>query len=130
MIVWAQVNENGCVEMAGISRNPPEGHIPMPPGATPEMAPWIMHTPEGWQERPLLEEFQMVGSTALLLNIPDQTWAEVRDAETGVFLGHVTEDHNSLTITFPDPGSYRIEVFPPEPWVKPEIYVTTIEVPA
>lgn len=125
MIMWAITKENGCIELAGISKSPPTGHKVLP--VEPEFSDYLMWVDDGWVERPAFPDPVITNGRLLVENCPEGTTAFVYDAETYVHFGVATVENGSLDLELPDPGGYRIEIFPPEPWIKPEIFTVTTE---
>ena len=125
-VVWALLKENGCVEMAGVSRTPPDGHVPLPAGTTPEIAPYIMYVDGDWQFRPSLPDPVMTATTFSVPECPDGVLCEVRDAETLAHLGSAQSSDGALTVELPDPGQYLLTFSVPDPWHTPDPLILTI----
>lgn len=127
MIAFALLKPNGCIDLAGISRQPPPGYVALPPGLTPEFTPYLMYVDGQWQERPVLPEWQKNGHTVTLPVAPDETSVEVFDHETDALLGRATAESGSLTLDLPDSGTYRLETQVPDPWAPCEPQLIEIE---
>ena len=117
MIFYALIRDNGCVDQAGISRNPPDGHVPLPPGALPEAAPRLMFVDGEWQMRPWLPPVDVGPIGFALSPAPDGLVCWVQDYETGALLGQAAAADGDLAVSLPDPGEYLITFDVPEPWV-------------
>ena len=129
MIAYALLKPNGCIDLAGISRQPPPGYVVLPPGLTPEFAPLLMHQEGQWLPRPELPPVALTGAGFAIVDCPEGVTAEVFDAETGVLLGRAISEGGSLSVETPDPGGYRVELIAPEPFVAPEPFTYSVEEP-
>lgn len=126
MICYAMLKPNGCIDYAGISRRPPPGYVVLPPGLTPEYQLWLMHVEGEWVERPAIPDWTRTPSGITIEDCPDGVILDVRDAETGAFLGSVESAGGRLDLDLPDPGAYRIGVSVPEPWAQPDPFTVDI----
>lgn len=128
MICWVLLTPAGCVARAGIGRQPPAGHVPLPPGVGPAAADRIMYVDGAWQARPDLPPVQVTPTGRLIQDCPDGVQARIYDAETLACIGEVAAEAGALAIDLP-PGSYRIEFVAPEPWTPPPPVIATLPTP-
>lgn len=127
MIAYAVLKPNGCIDFAGISRNPPPGYVPLPGDLTPEYQLWLMHVNGEWVERPELPYWTPTSTGIRIDACPDGVMVEVHDLDTGAFLGSIESGDGLLVLDLPDAGTYRISVSAPDPWVAPEPFALEID---
>ncbi|MCJ1901218.1 hypothetical protein MR829_12625 [Paracoccus versutus] len=127
MIIWAITKENGCIVEAGVSKEMPEGAIELPANVLPEASGKLMRIEGEWIERP---EFPVpvIGNGSFFVGgVAEGTTAFVYDKETLALMGVAEMEEGSIDIELPDAGTYLIEVFVPEPFVKPELFEVVSE---
>lgn len=129
MICWALLKPNGCIAAAGVSRHPPAGYVALPPQVEPIYAEYLMYLGGEWQPRPDLPLLVTGLAGCTIQDCPEGVAAVVYDAETHVHLGRVEAEEGVLAVDLPDPGTYRIEIEAPEPWVPPPPAIVTIHPP-
>lgn len=127
MIFYAILKPNGCIDYAGIDSRLPNGAVVLPEGILPEHQLWIMYVNGEWVERPLLPYWERTPTGIKIENCPDEVAFEVYDRDTGAYLGRAESEDGALILDLPDPGTYRIDVSVPDPWLKPDPFTVSIE---
>lgn len=122
MITYARLKPSGCIASIRISRTPPPDHIALPDGMGAECQSVLMRVAGEWVARPRLPEWTRAGGTIAIPDCPDGVVIEVHDAKSGAFFGR--SDDGSVTL--PDPGAYRIDIYAPDPWVSPPPFTVEI----
>jgi hypothetical protein len=126
MIWFAMLKESGCVALAGVSRMPPDGHVPLPAGVDIAEAGKLMRVDGEWTARPEIAAPVVTAGAVSLSPCPDGVVAYVSDTETGVRFGEVAAADDALLIELPDPGEYTVEFTAPEPWLAPAAIRVTV----
>ncbi|WP_276946657.1 hypothetical protein [Haematobacter massiliensis] len=114
---FARLDPEGCVLAIWPEDDPPatlpEGQVvPISPLADPQAVMW---DGAAWQAR--LECAVDPGADGLLIAAPPGTEVAVWDVEADNLLTDVAiGEDGTITLSFPDPALYRIEVTPPTPY--------------
>lgn len=123
-MIWAHIDGHGVITMAGSGRQLPPGALYLPAHiAIEDVGRWYWDGDLwAWAERPELPAPVVTGTT-LTIAAPDGSIAMVADRETGAVFGSVPAADGVIEIEFADPGSYRIEVSVPAPWLPLDEYL-------
>jgi hypothetical protein len=125
--LWAFVKENGCIDSCGISRHPPDGHIPLPEAAMPADADLLMYVDGLWEARPEAPAPVVAPDGFTIPDCPAGARCEVFDVPTDAWLGAAVESDGTLTLQVPDTGTYRAVLEFPEPFVPQPDFTFTVE---
>lgn len=108
-MIWALLDDHGCVTACGINTTPPPGAV-----AAPENPRMLMCLAGEWSPRPTVPEPVLTGTGFVLAGLPEGTITTVYDLEAGTILGTIEGD---AEVVLPDPALYAIEILPPKPWL-------------